>query len=147
MAAHRMEGSAKSPEHRVEDFFLKTKKRAFMDTLLEYQIKDPAALSDDEIREETDTFMFEGQDTTAAALAWTIFLIGSHPECQKKVIEELDSIFGDDQERNVTSGDLAKMKYLECCIKESLRLFPSASFISRLLKEDLVLGMTPYLCP
>ena len=53
---------------------------------------------------------------------------------------ELNSIFGDDKERSVTSQDLTQMKYLEYCIKESLRLYPSVPFLSRELVEDLVLG-------
>ena len=35
--------------------------------------------------------------------------------------EELDAIFLGDQDRPVTSEDLAAMKFMECCLKESLR--------------------------
>ena len=59
---------------------------------------------------------------------------------QDKVLAELDSIFGDDKERPVTTADLPQMKYLEYCIKESLRLFPSVPFFARSLKQDLKLG-------
>ncbi|PIO29430.1 hypothetical protein AB205_0088560 [Aquarana catesbeiana] len=51
-------------------------------------------LSHKDIREEVDTFMFEGHDTTAAALNWSLFLLGSHPEIQAKVHKELDETFG-----------------------------------------------------
>lgn len=105
------------------------------DLLLETS-EDGRPLSNRSIREEVDTFMFEGHDTTAANMSFTLFLLASHPEVQKLVQEELDDIFGDDQERPIHMDDLAKMKYLESCIKESLRLYPSVPFISRTLKED-----------
>lgn len=60
--------------------------------------------------------MFQGHDTTAMAMSWSIYLIGLYPEVQAKVHEELDSIFGNDN-RDVTMDDLRDMKYLECVIK------------------------------
>lgn len=54
-------------------------------------------------------------------------------------MDELDSIFhGSD--RLATIHDLNEMKYLERCIKEALRIYPSVGFISRKLSEDIVLG-------
>lgn len=59
---------------------------------------------------------------------------------QEKVHEELDSIFGNDKHRPVTSEDLNRMKYLEMVIKESLRLYPPVPFIQRTLSTDIPLG-------
>ncbi|KAK2114935.1 hypothetical protein P7K49_005560, partial [Saguinus oedipus] len=35
----------------------------------------------------------KGHDTTAAAINWSLYLLGSNPEVQKKVDNELDDVF------------------------------------------------------
>lgn len=39
-------------------------------------------------------------------------------------------------ERPVTVDDLKKLRYLECVVKEALRLFPSVPMFARSLQED-----------
>ncbi|XP_071538539.1 cytochrome P450 4C1 [Panulirus ornatus] len=115
----------------------KKRRLALLDLLMEYSEKE-RSLSDEDIREEVDTFMFEGHDTTAAAVNWSLYLLGHHPEIQARVHEELDSLFGDSN-RPVSMDELRELKYTENCIKEALRLFPSVPFLGRELKEDVIL--------
>lgn len=71
----------------------KKKKIAFLDLLL--KVKREQNLIDLEgIKEEVDTFMFAGHDTSANTLAWSIYLIGSHPLVQAKLQAEVDELFG-----------------------------------------------------
>ena len=53
-----------------------------------------------------------------------------------KIVEEQQEIFIEDFEQDVTLEDLAKMKYLEVCIKEALRLYPSVPIIGRNIERD-----------
>lgn len=132
-------------ENKYEFVDFPPKKRlAFLDLLIEAS-KGGTELSDEDIREEVDTFMFEGHDTTSASICWTLFLLGSSPEIQQKVVDELDSIFDGDRTRSPTMKDLNDMKYLECAIKESLRLYPSVPLLGRHLHEDVQIG--EYLIP
>uniref|UniRef100_UPI003AAE9A0B cytochrome P450 4V8 n=1 Tax=Centroberyx gerrardi TaxID=166262 RepID=UPI003AAE9A0B len=111
------------------------KRRAFLDMLLKTTDEDGNKLSHQDIQEEVDTFMFRGHDTTAAAMNWAVHLLGSHPEVQRKVQHELQEVFGA-SDRPINTEDLKKLKYLECVVKESLRLFPSVPFFARSICED-----------
>lgn len=116
-----------------------TKKRlAFLDLLLDMVEQGHLTLQD--VREETDTFMFEGHDTTSAGMNWALELIGLHPEVQERLHHELDAIFGDDDDRDITFEDLKSLTYMEMCIKEALRLFPSVPIFGRTLVEDCDIG-------
>ncbi|NXG80909.1 CP4V2 protein, partial [Baryphthengus martii] len=111
------------------------KRKAFLDMLLSATDDEGNKLSHRDIREEVDTFMFEGHDTTAAGMNWALYLLGHNPEAQKKVHRELDEVFGH-TERPITMDDLRKLHYLECVVKEALRLFPSVPMFARALRED-----------
>nr|XP_022906714.1 cytochrome P450 4C1-like [Onthophagus taurus] len=118
-----------------DDMLTSSKKRlSFLDLLLSANETIP----DKDIREEVDTFMFEGHDTTTAGICWSLFLLGNNQDVQDKVYEELKQILGD-KKCPESISDLSNLKYLECCIKEALRIYPSVPFISRKLTEDVVI--------
>ncbi|XP_042911172.1 cytochrome P450 4V2 [Parasteatoda tepidariorum] len=106
------------------------KRKALMDLLLQHHI-ETKELSEEDIREEVDTFAFEGHDTTSMAMSWTLYFIGLYKDVQEKIHEELDEIFGEDRDREITTDDLRDMNYLDCVLKESLRLCPSVPVIAR----------------
>ncbi|XP_071042489.1 cytochrome P450 4V2-like isoform X2 [Parasteatoda tepidariorum] len=109
--------------------------RAFLELLLEHHIKDPS-FTEEDIREEVDNFMFAGYDTTAMAISWTLYLVGLYRHVQIKIQEDLDEIFEGDNEREIERNDLLRMRYLECVIKETLRLYPAVTFTAREVKEN-----------
>ncbi|XP_065090057.1 cytochrome P450 4c3-like [Ochlerotatus camptorhynchus] len=112
---------------------------AFLDLLLEAS-QDGQPLSDRDIRDEVDTFILGGHDTTATAIGWLLYLLGTDLQVQDRVFEEIDSIMEHDRDRFPTMSELNEMKYLECCIKEALRLFPSIPLIARRLTETVTVG-------
>jgi len=116
--------------------------KAFLDLLLDKVTSaGEQSLTDEEIREEVDTFMFEGHDTTAMALSWTLFLLGHNREAQRRLQAEVDEFYTiHKRESDLELDHLKGLKYLDCVIKESLRLCPSVPFIGRQTKSSLKLA-------
>uniref|UniRef100_A0A336KSR9 CSON013450 protein n=1 Tax=Culicoides sonorensis TaxID=179676 RepID=A0A336KSR9_CULSO len=119
---------------------------AFLDLMIETAYLG-ADITDEEIKEEVDTIMFEGHDTTAAAASFVLCLLGEHQEIQDKVYLELQSIFSDNLRRPITYSDTIEMKYLERVILESLRLYPPVPAIARKVNEDVQLASSDLIIP
>ncbi|XP_037782766.1 uncharacterized protein LOC119579100 [Penaeus monodon] len=132
--ARRAKGLGAQKKAQVDEIGQKTR-QAFLDLLLEYSEKDPTITNED-ILEEVNTFMFAGHDTTTAAMNWFLYVMGTHREIQTRVQEELDEVF-QGSDRPPTMADLRELKYLELCMKESLRVFPSVPAIIREIKEEI----------
>ncbi|XP_073957075.1 uncharacterized protein [Choristoneura fumiferana] len=121
-----------------DDIFMKRSKKVAMLDLLISAEKD-GLIDHAGIQEEVDTFMFEGHDTTASGLTFCMLLMANNKHIQDKAAKEINDYFGD-TDRPIEMEDLANLRYLECCIKESLRIYPPVHFISRRLSEDVTLS-------
>ncbi|KAL4714434.1 hypothetical protein ACJJTC_017729 [Scirpophaga incertulas] len=122
------------------------KRLAFLDLLIESAQNGTSSLTDNEIKEQVDTIMFEGHDTTAAGSSFVLCVLGVHQHIQTKVYDELYNIFGDTN-RPATFEDTLRMKYLERVILETLRLFPPVPAIARELKHDVQISTNNYVLP
>jgi hypothetical protein len=92
-----------------------------------------------DLLDEAITLLFAGQDTSAATLSWTLHLLSLHPDKQERVVKELRSVLGDDRSKAVSKSMISQMPYLDAVIKESMRLYPVAPFIVRMLTTDIAI--------
>ncbi|KAJ8320730.1 hypothetical protein KUTeg_002317 [Tegillarca granosa] len=98
----------------------------FLDILLTAKDNDGIGLTNLEIRNEVDTFLFEGHDTTASGISWILYHLAKHPEHQQKCQDEIDEV-----------DDLTKLEYLSMCLKEGMRLSAPVPGISRQLSQEV----------
>jgi len=85
----------------------------------------------------TDLFL-AATDTTSHSTQWALYLIAKNPECQQKILEELDNVLEEDEE--LEEKHLKHLDYVRGVIKETLRLYPVAPFISRIFSKDINVG-------
>nr|WCC58136.1 cytochrome P450 [Pharsalia antennata] len=111
------------------------KRLAMLDLLLKAE-HNGADIDDEGIREEVDTFIFEGHDTASMGMCFTLMQLASEEKIQEQILQEIEEILGD-SDRLPTYEDLVEMKFMERCIKECLRLYPSVPFIGRVAGEDI----------
>lgn len=83
---------------------------------------------EDQVRDQIVTLLVAGYETTAAALAWTMYQMARHPEVAARVREEVDSVLG---QRLPLPEDLAKLSYLGMVLNESMRIHPPAWVLGR----------------
>jgi cytochrome P450 len=79
--------------------------------------------SDAEIHTEVLNFLLAGFDTSATALAWTIFMTARHPEVQARMAAEVDRVLG---HRAPTTETIAELTLTTNVIQEAMRLYPPA---------------------
>ncbi|KAI4475760.1 hypothetical protein M0802_015037 [Mischocyttarus mexicanus] len=91
------------------------KKRLAMLDLLIAASWNGNQIDDEGIREEVDTFLFA-----------------------ERIRDEVNSVMNE-EDYQMTISVLNEFSYLERCIKESLRLYPSVHFISRYITDDMQL--------
>ena len=108
---------------------------ALLDVLLQATIEGNP-LSNEDIREEVATFMFEGHDTVTSGISFALYLISRHPEVEEKIFQECKEVFGD-KSTVCTIRHIQELKYTEHVIKEVLRIYPPVPLIGREAKEDI----------
>jgi cytochrome P450 len=104
--------------------------------LLGARDENGAPMSDKQVRDEIVTLFIAGHETTATALAWTLYLLARHPEACARARAEARSLPGP----TVQSRDLPALGYCLRVFKEAMRLYPPIYFFGRQAVSDVTLG-------
>lgn len=91
---------------------------------------------DDLIRDQLLTMLIAGHDTSTAQLAWSLYLLGTHPEAMAAMRAEVDAVLPS-RDRPPTVEELNRLEYTDQVIKETLRLYPPIHVGNRRAAEDV----------
>ncbi|XP_015783494.1 cytochrome P450 315a1, mitochondrial [Tetranychus urticae] len=105
--------------------------------VLEMLLAQPQIDQEELIRIIVDLFL-AAADTTSHATQWALYLLSKNPEYQEKILKQVESVVG--KNGTVREEHLKHFTLVKGVIKETLRLYPVAPFISRKLDRDIVLG-------
>ncbi|OBK43670.1 cytochrome P450 [Mycobacterium sp. 1081908.1] len=99
-----------------------------LSTLLRARHEDGRPMSDVEIRDELMTLLLAGHETTATALAWAVERLVRHPGHYARLVDEIHT---------------GREQFLDAVVKETLRLRPVISVVSRRLTAPMQIGGVP----
>ncbi|MEU7019968.1 cytochrome P450 [Streptomyces sp. NPDC046203] len=94
-------------------------------------------MSDEQVYDEVVTLLIAGTETTAGALSWACHLLSRHPDVQRRLQDELDTL---PDGRDIGFDDFGQLPYLHQVIDETLRLHPSTWMLMRSPTADVTLG-------
>ena len=93
-----------------------------------------SGMSDALIRDQLLTLIIAGHDTSTALLAWSLYLLATHPDVQQAAQAEVDQVLG---EQPPDFAQIAELRYLDQIVNETLRLYPPIHLGSRIAAADL----------
>ncbi|GIK07526.1 hypothetical protein Aspvir_003192 [Aspergillus viridinutans] len=90
-----------------------------------YDAVDRREISEDQLLQTLDEALFANLDVTTGGLSWNLVFVAAHPDCQRKLREEMNEATGTGSLNKYLQGHST---YLQACILESSRLKPLAAF-------------------
>lgn len=92
-----------------------------------------------ELRDNLLAFIVAGHETTALALAWSLYLLAFDPAAQDRARAEAMEALGEDD--IARAAHLEKLPFTRAVIEEAMRLYPPAAFLGRVARaEDSLAG-------
>jgi cytochrome P450 len=93
------------------------------------------------LRDTVMNFMIAGRDTTGVTLGWLSMLFAQNPDVQRQAYREVCAEIGDPTsiETSAVYDALKKCRFLEACVKETLRLYPAVPINIKEAVDDDVL--------
>lgn len=93
-------------------------------------------LTEEMVKQQFETLLMAGFETTASAISFAILMVAMHEEIQEQAYKEICSVY-DTPDEETTYDHIQKLHLLDRILRESMRLFPIAYLIGRTPTEDI----------
>lgn len=100
-------------------------------------------ISDEDILNNINTFLFAGSDTSSLSVTWTLLLLAENPAYQDRLRSELLSIQAlssasalTEDETQSLYASIADLPFLDNVVRESIRLIPPVHSSIRVATQD-----------
>ena len=97
-------------------------------------------LSDEEVVAQSVVFLLAGYETSSNTLAFTLYYLVVNPEMQEKLRTQIREALETNAKKGCLYDIVKNIDYLDCVIKESQRLCPSAVHVNRECHQDFDLS-------
>ena len=94
-------------------------------------------MTDEELSDQVAVLLLAGGETTSAALAWSMHLLGEHPQVLRAVRAEADAVLG---EGAAGWEHLPHLELTARVVRESLRMYPPVWIITRTVVRETQLA-------
>jgi cytochrome P450 len=135
--------AARDELHRIIDALVVERRRRgdqgndLLGLLLAARDEHGEGMSDEQLRDEIKTAVFAGYDSTATGLAFTLYLLATHPESARHAREEVMQVM---PEGLPSADQVEQLDYLGRVFRDALRLYPPLAFHPRMALDDDVIG-------
>ncbi|KAH0705692.1 hypothetical protein KY285_010232 [Solanum tuberosum] len=87
--------------------------------------------------QKSDPTPVSGSDSSSAVLEWAMLELMKNPETMKRAKAELAEVVGEN--KTIEEKDVGRLPYLQCIMKETLRIHPPSSLLTRKAEQDVEL--------
>lgn len=110
---------------------LTRKKTSDSNAVIDRIIQNSGRFSENQIQDHISLMMSAGHETVATTISHCIMFLSIYPQFQDKVVEEIMRVYPEQNDSLIDLQLLSELEYMDCAIKETLRLLPNNPLFAR----------------
>jgi len=108
-----------------------------LDGLIQQKDEEGKELSDSEVLDNIVSLVVAGYETTSLAKTWALYYLAKYPDVLQKLRDENMPLRDNKDGELITTDDIAKLKYTNKVVEETIRLANIAAIVFRTATKDV----------